>query len=107
MPSGLGFPPETAAGPSEAGKETAMIDGLLGEYLMSYEIKQREAELAHPRMAHRQELARLDAQAARSTGRPSLGTRVWRGVTRVGGVVGARVFTALTQMPPAHDGSVE
>jgi hypothetical protein len=59
-----------------------MYEGLLGEYLTRYELRRREMELAHPRVWHQQELARLDAQSARSTGRPSLPARVRQRVAR-------------------------
>jgi len=84
-----------------------MYEGLAGEYVMSWELHRRQVELAHPRMWHQQELARLDAQASRSVGRPSLPVRLRQRVARACSVVGTRVFTALAQMPPAHDGSVQ
>jgi hypothetical protein len=80
-----------------------MIDGLLGEYLMSYEIKQRELELAHPRMAQRRELARLAALAQRATARPSLRTRVGQRVARAWTAVAGSVSATLSTL--ARDGS--
>jgi hypothetical protein len=80
-----------------------MYDGLVGEYLMSCEIRWRQAELAHPRAAHQQELALLDARSARTAGRPSLPVRARQRVTRAWAAVAASVAATLSTL--ARDGS--
>jgi hypothetical protein len=84
-----------------------MYEGLAGEYVMSWELHRRQVGVAHPRVWHQQELARLDAQSRRATGWPSLPVRLRQRVARACSVVGTRLVTALAQMPAAHDGSIE
>jgi hypothetical protein len=72
---------------------------------MSNELQRREAELAHPRAAHRRELARLDALSEGSGMRPSLPVRVRQRVARTWTAVAASV--AATRTTLAHDGSVQ
>jgi hypothetical protein len=79
-----------------------MYEGQLGEYYMSYELKRREMELAHPRAAHRRELARIDARSDGVVGRPSLPARVRLRVARAWAAVAASVSATPT---PAHDRS--